>query len=312
MQQTDILIESGTNEVEIAVVSLGGQKFGINVAKIREFKDAKDLEVSLLPGAHESVLGVFDFREDTVPLIHLESHLHLPKGTEGTDRIVVVTEFNNTIAGFLTEDISDIYRLSWKDFKPLNHSLAVNVHHIVGSVLIDDKRVLVLDMEQILGEIYPESVISYEQTALGTLPSDPRRRKVKIIFAEDSTVIRNQLMKILKSVGYTNVSAFMNGKAALNSIKRLAAQAVENGENLADHIHLILTDIEMPELDGLSLCRIVREDFKLNTPVIMFSSLINKEMIHKCKQVGATDYVAKPETERLLALIDYYALTPQP
>jgi two-component system chemotaxis response regulator CheV len=305
-------LESGTNEVEIAVVLLGDQEFGINVAKIREFKDAKGVDVSVLPGSHSSVEGVFDFRNDTVPLINLHRHLALGDNAEDHGKIVVVTDFNNTIAGFVTDGIHDIHRVSWRDFRPLNHALAVNTMHVIGSVTIDERRVLVLDMEQILGEIYPQSVINYDEATFSEQPNVPDRAKVKIYFAEDSTVIRSQVAKILTTLGFGEVRTFIDGKACYEAIAGLRQRAAKQQKSVSDFISLLLTDIEMPEMDGLALCKEVRQTLGLtHMPVVMFSSLINKEMAEKCRQVGANAYCSKPETEKLVQIIDSFCLPGQ-
>jgi two-component system chemotaxis response regulator CheV len=306
-----ILLESGTNEMEIAVVSLGEQAFGINVAKIREFKDFQSIEVSHLPSAHPSVMGVFEFRGDTVPLIDLKKHLNLPvdENKKLKNVIVVVTEFNNTIAGFFTDGITDIHRMSWEGFKPLNRSLAVNTHHVVGSVNINDSRVLVLDMEQILGEIYPESIINYDETKLEGQPTVSGRDGLKVFFAEDSTVIRQQLTKILKVSGYGSIRTFVDGLDCYNAIKEAKQTAKQQGLDITSQINILISDIEMPNKDGLALCREVRHELGLDIPVVMFSSLINEQMAAKCQQVGANEFVSKPETERLMKLIDSYCLS---
>ncbi|KIX12819.1 chemotaxis protein CheV [Dethiosulfatarculus sandiegensis] len=312
MTRQDILLESGTNEVEIAVVLLGDQEFGINVAKIREFKDAKGVDVSVLPGSHDSVEGVFDFRNDTVPLINLHRHLALGENEKDHGKIVVVTDFNNTIAGFVTDGIHDIHRVSWRDFRPLNHALAVNTLHVIGSVTIDERRVLVLDMEQILGEIYPQSVINYDESAFSEQPNVPGRSRVRIFFAEDSTVIRSKVAKILTSLGFGEVRTFIDGKSCYEAISSLRQRAAKEQRSMSDYLSLLLTDIEMPEMDGLALCKEVRQTLGLTqVPVVVFSSLINKEMAEKCRQVGANAYCSKPETEKLVRIIDNFCLTDQ-
>jgi len=302
--EKDILLASGTNEVEIAVVSLGAQTFGINVAKIREFRAIKGLEIKRLPGSHESIIGVFDFREETVPLIQLCAHLNLPSAEESDNPIIVVTEFNNMTAGFITDGITDIHRITWADFKPLSSSLSVSASQVTGSVNLAGEKVLVLDMEQILGEIFPDSIINYDERAFADKPKIEERQGAKLFFAEDSVLIRTQITKVLEEVGYTDLRVFNNGQSAYDAVVELKKRTEGEGVEIDRHLNLILTDIEMPQMDGLTLCRRVREELGLKTPVIIFSSLISEQMAAKCRQVGADGYVTKPETERLIALID--------
>ena len=302
--EEDILLESGTNEVEIAVVSLGPQTFGINVAKIREFKVFKGLDIKRLPGSHESVAGVFDFREETVPLIQLGAHLNLPSAEESDNPIIVVTEFNNMTAGFITDGITDIHRITWRDFKPLSKSLGISASQVTGSVNLAGEKVLVLDMEQILGEIFPENILNYDERTFADKPKMEERQQAKLFFAEDSVLIRTQITKVLEEIGYTDLRVFSNGQSAYDAVVELKKRAEEEGVEISQHLNLILTDIEMPQMDGLTLCRRVREELELKTPVVIFSSLISEQMAAKCRQVGADGYVAKPETDRLIGLID--------
>lgn len=304
MSNQDILLESGTNEVEVAEVLLGEQHFGINVAKIREFRAYKGQEYQHLPDGPESVVGLFEFRGDTIPLVHLKSFLNLPPSEDSDQQIIVVTEFNNMTTGFITDGIEDIHRISWADFQALKESLAANVQRITGSVVVDKRRLLVLDMEQILGEIFPESVINYDETSFLDQPTLDDRSRAVIYFADDSTVIRTQLVKILREVGYREIRAFHNGRVALDAITEVNKKAQSEGRAIGDYIDLLISDIEMPQMDGLTLCREVKKNMGLKIPVIMFSSLITEQMAAKCREVGADAYVAKPETVRLIKLID--------
>jgi two-component system chemotaxis response regulator CheV len=164
--------------------------------------------------------------------------------------------------------------------------------------------VLILDLEHIIGEIFPETVINYDEDSIKQKTKALDRGQVKIFFAEDSAVIRTQVSKILRSVGYGEVVTFDNGLAAFEALSEVAEQMGKQGGPLRDHVTVLLSDIEMPQMDGLTLCRRVKQELKLPLPVIMFSSLINEQMARKCKQVGADGFASKPETERLIEIID--------
>ena len=303
MAQTDILLETGTNEVEIAEFMLGGQRFGVNVAKVREFIPLKSIEVSHPPQMHPSVGGIFFLRGQNIPLVNLDVHLDLPEPQENEWQVVVVTEFNNMTSAFITDQINMIHRVSWDQFKPLNMFLAVESPHVTGSITLDGHEVLVLDLEHVIGEIFPESVINYDESTaeqIGALD----RSDITIIFAEDSTIIRRQVSKILKSVGFGEVIVFTNGQDALDAIIKLREQADQEKVPITKYVNLLLTDIEMPKMDGLTLCRNIKKEMRLDLPVVMFSSLINEQMAKKCRMVGADGFTSKPETQKLLMLID--------
>lgn len=308
MQKQDILLETGTNEVEVAEFMLCNQSFGVNVAKIREFIPFEGITVSKLPGRHSSVAGVFILRGKSIPLVNLDQHLELKCGERADNQVVVVTEFNNMTTAFVADFINRIHRVSWSEFKPLNAMLAANATCVVGSVNIEDHEVLILDLENIIGEIFPESIINYDETAFADKPGKENRGQAKIFFAEDSAIIRTQVSKILKSVGYEQLSVFENGQLAYDAILGLKRQAEAEGKDISEDIDLLLTDIEMPQMDGLALCRHIKKEMNLKIPVVIFSSLINEQMAIKCERVGAEAYTAKPETERLIELLDQYAL----
>jgi two-component system chemotaxis response regulator CheV len=308
MEKQDILLETGTNEVEVAEFMLCNQNFGVNVAKIREFIPFEGITVSKLPGRHPSVAGVFILRGKSIPLVNLDQHLELNCEEKGDNQVVVVTEFNNMTTAFVADFINRIHRVSWSMFKPLNAMLAANATCVVGSVNIEDHEVLILDLENIIGEIFPESIINYDEEAFAEKPKVGNREQAKIFFAEDSAIIRTQVAKILNSVGYEQLTVFENGQLAYDAILALKRQADAEGTDIREHIDLLLTDIEMPQMDGLALCRHVKEDMALKIPVLIFSSLINEQMAIKCDRVGAAAYMAKPETERLIELLDEHAL----
>jgi two-component system chemotaxis response regulator CheV len=304
MARGDILLESGTNEVEIAEFVLAGQKFGINVAKIREFIPLKGLTISHLPQTPASLDGVFLLRGRSIPLINLSRHLGLNDQDVEGEKVVVVVEFNNLVSAYVADAINQIHRVSWDEFKPLSYGIGLNSSAVTGSINRNDCEILVLDMEHIVGELFPNTIVNYDQKRFAEAPKPSHREDLSIYFAEDSAIIRNQVSAILRSVGFQNLSVFENGELAFNALKE-AADSQESAQNAPN---ILVTDIEMPRMDGLSLCRRTKQDLKLEIPVIMFSSLINEQMAAKCRQVGADAYIAKPETERLISLIDELTL----
>lgn len=309
MSGNDILLESGTNEVEIAEFILGGQSFGINVAKIREFIPFKGLELTHLPDAHPSVPGVFSLRGQAVPLIELERHLGLSHDGDNTNQVVVVTEFNAMISAYVADQIDQIHRISWRDFKPLDQITVEgsDTVQVIGVIEVEGRHILILDLEHIIGEIFPHSIINYDEDALGEPGGDQGRSGVNVFFAEDSAIIRNRVSAILKSVGFAKLQVFENGQLCLEAIQQAVEQSKSGQVQLTDLLNLVVTDIEMPQMDGLSLCRFIKQELKLDIPVLMFSSLINEQMMEKCRQVGAAEMISKPDTERLIELMDQYS-----
>lgn len=304
MAKTGGLSDSSDNMAEVAEFLLGTQSFGINGSKIKQIVQYEEGNVTYPPFNHPSVVGVYLFRGHTVPLIELNAYLSMPKSKDLERRVVVVTEFNEITTAFIADKVNRIHRLSWAELNPLNSYLAEQSPQIIGTISIEDREILVLDLEQIIGEIFPSTVVNYDAaTFTDTLPLQ-RREEVKVFFAEDSHIIRTQLTKVLHQVGYADITPFSNGAEALEGIQKAVREAEETGGKLSDYVDLLITDIEMPQMDGLVLCQTVKKQMKLDLPVLIFSSLINEQVSAKCEAAGCDASVSKPQTEKVIALMD--------
>ena len=316
MEDRGILLKSGTNEVEIAEFIISGQSFGVNVAKIREFVPFERKRLTTLAGAPPSIRGMFLIRGQTVPLIDLAHHLALKKkdaaqSDSGRAQVVVIIEFNRRTNSFLADAISKIHRVSWSNFRPLNPFLVHAAGTVTGSISIDNREIMILDMENIIGEIFPETLVNYQLPPEAAEADDrPRRREeVKVVMAEDSAVIRTHLVKLLDSAGYKQVKAFENGATAWKKISEFIEQAKANNRPITDFMDILITDIEMPEMDGLTLCKNVKTDpIAKAAPVVIFSSLITDQMAAKCRSVGADACCTKPQTAELVGYVDQFGL----
>lgn len=294
---------------EVAEFILGSQSFGINGSKIKQLVPLEGVTISKPPLDHPAVLGVFVFRGKTVPLIALNSYLHLPPSESSPRQVVVVTEFNEMTSAFIADGVSRIHRKAWSDFHPLSSYLATQAPQVLGTITIEGREILVLDLEQIVGEIFPASIMNYDEKSLAQRPHHHCRDEAVIFFAEDSFIIRTQLVKVLRAAGYNHVRSFDNGKAALVAIQQVTSQAAGGSEPQEPQPTLLISDIEMPQMDGLVLCQNVKQEMKLPLPVIMFSSLINDQIAKKCRAVGADAWVSKPQTQKLLELVDGFCLS---
>ena len=304
----DILLESGTNEVEIAEFFLGTQSYGVNVAKIKEFVPYNAVTVTRDINAPKAMAGVFMLRGELIPLIDLNIFLSIFTH-ESTDRkVILVTEFNNMITGFVVDGISQIHRLTWKDLKLINPVMKQHTNRLTGSVHNQNSDIIILDLEHIISEIFPvQTALKHEKAEedihVESSIYDIRKTK-KIIAADDSSVARDFIRHGLNTAGYLQSTIVDNGKTAYEWIENLFNQSAANGEAFDNHLDLIVSDIEMPEMDGLTLCREVRSHISTNIPIIIFSSLITEQMTHKCQSIGATDYATKPNIGDLIERMD--------
>lgn len=290
-----ILLETGTNEFEIVEFNVGKVNYGINVAKVREVINL--VPITKMPQAHPYVDGLFTLRGRVMPLVNLPRCLN--QETEDDLKNIIVTEINNYNIGFLVNSVSRIHRISWTEMEP-----APNVSDspmVVGIIKMLDKMVLLLDFEKIIAEINPE--INEKLTTLPEVTKDikEQRNDVKVFVAEDSPMLRDLLVQTLHDAGYITTRDFSNGKLAWEALQKIGQ---EEGP-LDDSINILISDIEMPQMDGHHLLTQIREHNKLGKlPVIFFSSLINEEMRRKGEAIGANGQISKPEIGQLIDLID--------
>ena len=300
MNEQGILLESGTNELELLAVLVNDQLFGMNVAKVQSIQQYDRKLVTKLPKEMPGVSGMFLYRDKTIPLMDLAQILEI-KITQKIEReIIVVTEFNNSINSFKVQGVKRIYRLSWKELEPFAETFGNN-NYFIGSVNIENSQILIIDLEHILSEIFPNLIIEDVSESIIQKQETLTRDKLEILFADDSPTIRKGVGKALKVAGFKNVTDFENGEVALKYIQE---KYNGNEEQAFDNVVLI-SDIEMPRMDGLTLCKNIKQSEKLkNIYIIMFSSLINKQMITKCENVKADTCITKPETNQLINLLD--------
>lgn len=294
-----ILLETGTNEFEIVEFSIGPVSYGINVAKVREV--INPLPVTKMPNVHPWVDGIFTLRGRVMPLVNLPRCLGSQSST--TSPKVIVSELNNYYVAFLVDEVSRIHRISWTSMEPPPN--IANSDMVVGIIKMAEKMVVLLDFEKIVSDINPEMNEKFSQ--VGSISSnllDIRKNKT-ILVAEDSKLLRDLLLNTLHNAGYANIVLTENGQEAWSKIEQLAA----GGEPIENKIQLVITDIEMPQMDGHHLTKRIKESEKTkHLPVVIFSSLINEEMRLKGQSIGANGQVSKPEIGQLIDLVDKFIL----
>jgi two-component system chemotaxis response regulator CheV len=320
MAKSGILLDSGTNEVEILEFSLNDQVFGINVLKIQAIEQYDPARVTRLHLTHPSIVGTLLFRQKCVTLIDLRREMEPLQDRDldavGPEQLVLVMEFDGAINAFVVDAVNRIHRVCWDAVNPLHAFLETRNSLFTGSLRIEDREILLVDIERVLTGILPRQSArgQVEQHVVGSGLHDDRSSRT-VFLAEDSGVIRERLRTELARANYTDLRTFNNGQECLTEINRLAEQAQREGTDLRGRVDVLVSDIEMPVLDGLALCRAIKSDPNLGAlPVIMFSSLINEQIAHKCDEVGADAYVAKPRFADLVELLDRATagLTPQP
>lgn len=304
----EILLDSGTNEVEILEFFLGEQSFGLNVAKVMQILEYEQDKHTHVPDESPAMLGVYTWHQKTIPLIDL----HVALGRKGESKssprpLVLVTRFNDVVNAFMVSSVNRIHRINWGQIESTNPIISHHSSNITGSVSIEKKDILLVDFEFIIAELFPETNMSYAMEESQDQPEevDLVRADAKIVFAEDSAFIRASVLNLLKQVGYSHVDPFENGLEAYEHIQELAAQAEAEEKPITNYLNLVITDIEMPKMDGLTLCKKIKHELNLTeVQVAVFSSLIDDQMTTKCQEVGADVFTTKPKINKLVDLID--------
>ncbi|MGM9968515.1 MAG: chemotaxis protein [Rummeliibacillus sp.] len=295
-----ILLESGTNELEIVEFEVGSNKFGINVIKVKEI--IQPIPVTFIPHAHPHVEGIIQLRGEVLPVVDMKKVLGLVNTAYSEQQKYIVAEFNRQRVVFHVDNVTQIHRFSWDQIDKPTEIYQGGNSQVIGVIKRDDFMLLLLDFEKIMVDINPDSGINI--ASVKKLGKRERSEK-KIIIAEDSPLLRKLLHDTMHEAGYVNVEFFENGKDALDYLLSIA----DKTDNISDYVQLMVTDIEMPQMDGHHLTRQVKSNPILKKlPIIIFSSLITDDLRHKGEEVGAEDQISKPEIAELILKVDEYIL----
>ena len=301
--QNKILLETGTNELEIVVFRIGKDFYGINVAKVREIIRT-NIPLVPIPDSHPSILGVVNLRGKVIPVVNLAKHLHMNSDPQERRNRIIVTEFNGIQAGFWVDEVTRIYRLSWKNVEPPSGLVKSKEGYTVGVIKIEEKILMLLDFEKIASLINPEAGLEGVSENIEITEVVFDRSRLKILIAEDSSFVAELLSAYVKKVGY-QCEVHRDGLSAWEALEK----AAQKQEDISGCYNLLITDIEMPQMDGLHLIKKIKETDRLKKlPCVVFSSMISKELSIKCQQVGACDQITKPEIAGLIKMVDTYIL----
>ena len=324
MAQTNILLEAGTNELEVVEFYLdeadplpvegmenvaadpqtpagaGGTGlyrgyYGVNVAKVLEI--IRMPKVTELPEVqHPSVLGAFNLRSRIIPLVDLAMWLGKTHAQSEEEPKTIVTEFNNVTTAFMVSGVNRIHRISWERVEqPNKYVAAVSINTIVGVVRLEERIVFLLDLEKVVANLNPKLGLR-----LDDLGEDwDASRGYRALIADDSALVREMQRDLLEKAGFS-VIVTTNGREAWDYLTTFKRRVEEEGRPLSDFVQVVVSDIEMPMMDGLNLTSRIKEDPVLkHLPVLLFSSLITDKLRHKGESVGADGQISKPEVGQL-------------
>ena len=303
---------AGTNKLEILLFTLGvdartgrHETFGINVFKVREVM--RTPAITAAPDMPAAVKGMVSLRGVLVPVVDLAEYAGVQP--DSPRDIMIVTEYNGHTQGFLVEAVDTILRLDWAQMRVPPEMLTKNMGGLVTAIteLADGRLVMMLDVERVLAE-----TTKIDDDFLFANITPLNREDLTVVFADDSSVARSQIERTLKVLGIRYVSA-VNGRMAWEELQKIAAYAESTGRKAKDLVQLILTDVEMPEMDGYILTKSIKGDPRFSgIPVIMHSSLSSMSNMQLGKSVGVDEYVPKFEPQRLAETLSRLLLGQKP
>jgi two-component system chemotaxis response regulator CheV len=296
MHNNGILLESGTNEIEIMEFTIDDNLYGINVAKVREI--IMSAPVKPMPHAHPAVEGIFKPRDIVITVVDLPRYLGVEK-EKTTKDLFIVTNFNKMYIAFRVHTVVGISRISWTDIQKPDKTVSGGSEGVAtGIAQCGEDLVTILDFERIVAEIAPETTIQVDEIeAMG-----PRSRSDEPIWiAEDSILLSKMIEDCLHKAGYINLKMFPNGRELWEALNALPQHG-----SLQKQVALVITDIEMPQMDGHRLTKLIKSSPRFQPiPLIIFSSLISEEMRIKGRQLGADEQMSKPEIGHLVDVMDH-------
>lgn len=295
---TKILLENGTNELEVLEFKLDGNAYGINVAKIKEIINYQT--VTPVPNAHPSVEGIFMPRDTMITAIDLKNCLQ--RGVSEPGGLFIVTNFNKLDIAFHVDSVVGIHRVSWREIIKPGTTISTSEDGVsTGIIKFDDRLIIILDFEKIVTDINPETGLKVADIdELG----ERQRIDVPILIAEDSPLLNKLIVDSLHKAGYVNLIHTENGQQAYDVIQECKKEGT-----LHEHVQCIITDIEMPLMDGHRLTKLVKsDDDTKDIPIVIFSSLVNDDMKRKGEALGANAQLSKPEIGNLVRVVDELVL----
>lgn len=291
---TKILLENGTNELEILEFKIGNNSYGINVAKIREIIPFQP--VTPVPNSHPSIEGIFMPRETMITAVSLKNALQLGDSEPGG--LFIITNFNKLDVAFHVDSVMGIHRVSWTEIIKPDTTINNDQDGIsTGIVKFDERLVIILDFEKIVTDICPDTGLKMSEVDSF---ANRDRSSIPVLIAEDSHLLNKLIADALSTAGYVNVTRTENGQEAWDYIRK----AMEE-DKVSERVKLVITDIEMPLMDGHRLTKLIKTTDSLShIPVIIFSSLVNDEMRIKGESLGADAQLSKPEIGNLVKEMD--------
>jgi len=294
-----------TSLLELMEFTMAGDSFGINVAKVTEIM--RYTRITPMTLSHPCIEGVFKPRGKLVTVINLPRYMALQDSENPEQDMFMLTNFDNVNAAFLVHTVEGMHRISWSNVeRPSSIVYGSNDSVVTGTTKIGDKIVTIIDFEKVLYDINPETGLQISEIQR----MGEREHIIKpIVVVEDSVFLRRMLLESLEVAGYSNIAAFDNGQDAWEYLTKCRNECLENITPIEKKVSIIITDIEMPRMDGHHLTKLVKNDDVLSkVPVIVFSSLIDEAQKQNGEKLGVNAHLSKPQIGKLVTTLDEWIL----
>ena len=297
------MIEGDEQTLQLMEFIVSGGHFGINVAKVSEIMKYSQYPITPMPNSNPFVEGIFRPRTETMTVINLAAYMGLPPSPDEERDILIITKLNNMETAFHVHGVEAINSVRLSDIEKPDATIYGGEEGMAtGIAKHGEKLITIVDFEKILIDISPN---------MGFSPSDVdklgmRNRSHKpILVAEDSPLLERLIISSLEKAGYVNIICTSNGQEAWNLLESYK----DSGKPLEEHVCAVITDIEMPLMDGHRLLKLIKDDHTLRKlPVLVFSSLISDDMRTIGNKLGAIGNVSKPEIANLVTILDQHIL----
>jgi len=294
-----------TSALQLMEFKMAGDSFGINVAKVTEIMRYTPITPMTL--SHPCIDGVFKPRGKLITVINLPRYMALPESENPANDMLMITNFDNISSAFLVHSVEDMHSISWSNVERPSSIVYGNQDSVVtGTTKIGDKIITIIDFEKVLYDINPETGLQISEVhRMGerTPVTKP------IVVVEDSVFLRRMLIEALEVAGYSNIAAFDNGQDAWDYLMKCRSESLANITPIEKKVSIIITDIEMPRMDGHHLTKLVKNDEILSkVPVLVFSSLIDDAQKQQGEKLGVSAHLSKPQIGKLVSTLDEWIL----
>ena len=294
-----------TSVLQLMEFTMAGNSYGINVAKVTEIM--RRCPITTMTKSHPCIEGIFKPRGKIITVINLPGYMELTPSENPEQDMFMLTNFDNVNTAFLVHSVEAMHQIKWSDVEKPSHIIFGGRDSVItGTTKIGEKIITIIDFEKVIFDINPDTGLQLSEVrVLG----DRERSEKPIVCVEDSVFLKKMILEALEIAGYTNVSAFDNGQDAWEYLEKVRKECINNITPVERKVAILITDIEMPRMDGHHLTQLVKSDDVLKKiPILVFSSLIDEAQKLQCEKFGVDAHLAKPQIGNLISTIDKWIL----